>query len=54
MVATIGHDAIYMTSVAPTVMLFVRTLGGRSHCEDEWAEWPDCIAATTILANAVY
>ncbi|SDK72846.1 N-carbamoyl-L-amino-acid hydrolase [Franzmannia pantelleriensis] len=30
-----GHDAVYMASLAPTGMLFVPCLDGRSHCPEE-------------------
>lgn len=35
MVSGAGHDAIVMAEVMPTAMLFLRTLGGVSHCPEE-------------------
>jgi allantoate deiminase len=35
MVSGAGHDAVYMSRVAPTTMLFVRCRGGISHHPDE-------------------
>lgn len=53
MISGPGHDAKYMADIAPAVMIFVRTRHGRSHCEDEWAEWEDCELATSVLLRAV-
>jgi beta-ureidopropionase / N-carbamoyl-L-amino-acid hydrolase len=48
-----GHDAKYMAGLGPAAMVFVRTLRGRSHCEDEDARWEDCEAAANVLLRAV-
>jgi N-carbamoyl-L-amino-acid hydrolase len=48
-----GHDAKYMADMGPAAMIFVRTLRGRSHCEDEEARWEDCVAATGVLLGCV-
>lgn len=48
-----GHDAKYMADLAPSAMVFVRTRAGRSHCEDEFAAWDDCVAATRVLYDVV-
>jgi N-carbamoyl-L-amino-acid hydrolase len=48
-----GHDAKYMADLAPTAMIFVRTRAGRSHCEDEYARWEDCVVATSMLYDVV-
>jgi len=53
MISGAGHDAKYIADLAPAVMIFVRTRHGRSHCEDEWAEWEDCELATNVLLQAV-
>lgn len=39
-----GHDAAFLTHVAPAAMVFVPCRDGRSHAPEEWAE-PDAIAA---------
>ena len=48
-----GHDAKYMADLGPAAMVFVRTLRGRSHCEDEEARWEDCEAAANVLLLSV-
>jgi beta-ureidopropionase / N-carbamoyl-L-amino-acid hydrolase len=39
-----GHDAAFVSRIAPSAMLFVPCRGGKSHAPEEWAE-PDAIAA---------
>ncbi len=46
-----GHDAKYINEIAPTGMLFVRTIGGRSHCETEDILWEDAQAAADVVLN---
>jgi beta-ureidopropionase / N-carbamoyl-L-amino-acid hydrolase len=48
-----GHDAKYMSEIGPTAMLFVRTVGGKSHCETEAVHWPDVTAAAEVLLAVV-
>jgi N-carbamoyl-L-amino-acid hydrolase len=48
-----GHDAKYMADLGPAAMIFVRTVRGRSHCEDEEARWEDCVAAANVLLHCV-
>src|SRR5262245_47349744 len=53
LVAGAGHDAKYMSEIAPTAMLFVRTVGGKSHCETEDVHWQDVDVAANVLLRAV-
>jgi beta-ureidopropionase / N-carbamoyl-L-amino-acid hydrolase len=53
MVSGAGHDAQYMHELAPTGMIFVRTIGGKSHCETEDILWEDAQAAADVLLHAV-
>lgn len=48
-----GHDAQYIHDIAPTAMIFVRTIGGKSHCETEDILWDDAQAAADVLLNSV-
>jgi N-carbamoyl-L-amino-acid hydrolase len=48
-----GHDASYMTMVAPTAMIFVPSIGGRSHVEVENTRWEDCEAGANVLLHCV-
>lgn len=48
-----GHDAQYIHDIAPTAMIFVRTIGGKSHCETEDILWEDAQAAADVLLSSV-
>jgi N-carbamoyl-L-amino-acid hydrolase len=48
-----GHDAAFLARIAPTSMLFVPSVGGRSHCPDEWTDPRQLAAGTEVLARAV-
>jgi N-carbamoyl-L-amino-acid hydrolase len=47
------HDASYMTQIAPTAMIFVPSIGGRSHVEVENAKWSDCEAGANVLPRCM-
>jgi N-carbamoyl-L-amino-acid hydrolase len=49
-----GHDACYVNSVIDTGMMFVPSVGGISHSEDEFTEWDDCLAGAEVYANTVH
>jgi N-carbamoyl-L-amino-acid hydrolase len=53
MVSGAGHDASYMNQVCPTAMIFVPSIGGRSHVEVENTTWEDCEAGTNVLLHAI-
>jgi N-carbamoyl-L-amino-acid hydrolase len=53
MVSGAGHDASYMNQVCPTAMIFVPSIGGRSHVEVENTTWDDCAAGTNVLLHAI-
>lgn len=53
MVSGAGHDASYMNMVAPTAMIFVPSIGGRSHVEVENTRWEDCEAGANVLLYCV-
>jgi N-carbamoyl-L-amino-acid hydrolase len=53
MVSGAGHDASYMNMVAPTAMIFVPSIGGRSHVEVEDTTWEDCEAGANVLLYSV-
>ena len=48
-----GHDAVYLSRVAPTAMIFVPCEGGISHNEIENARASDCAAGCNVLLQAV-
>jgi N-carbamoyl-L-amino-acid hydrolase len=53
MVSGAGHDASYMSQVAPTAMIFVPSSGGRSHVEVEHTSWEDCEAGANVLLHCM-
>jgi N-carbamoyl-L-amino-acid hydrolase len=48
-----GHDASYMNQVCPTAMIFVPSIGGRSHVEVEDTAWGDCEAGANVLLHCL-
>ena len=53
MVSGAGHDASYMNQVCPTAMIFVPSIGGRSHVEVEETTWEDCEAGANVLLQCL-
>jgi N-carbamoyl-L-amino-acid hydrolase len=53
MVSGAGHDASYAAMVGPTAMIFVPSIGGRSHVEVEDTTWDDCAAGANVLLQCV-
>ena len=53
MISGAGHDACYVSRVAPTTMIFVPCKGGISHNEAESTEPEECAAGAQVLLNAV-
>jgi beta-ureidopropionase / N-carbamoyl-L-amino-acid hydrolase len=53
MISGAGHDACYISRVAPTTMIFVPCRGGISHNEAESASFDECAAGAQVLLNAV-
>lgn len=53
MVSGAGHDASYMNQIAPTAMVFVPSIGGRSHVEVEKTRWEDCEAGANVLLHSI-
>jgi N-carbamoyl-L-amino-acid hydrolase len=53
MVSGAGHDASYISMVAPTAMIFVPSIGGRSHVEVENTRWEDCEAGANVLLRCI-
>jgi len=53
MVSGAGHDASYMNKVCPSAMIFVPSIGGRSHVEVERTTWEDCAAGADVLLHSM-
>jgi len=48
-----GHDAQFMSHVCPTSMIFVPSIGGRSHCPQEKTLKADCVNGADVLLGCV-
>jgi allantoate deiminase len=48
-----GHDAGYVSAVAPAGMLFVPSRDGISHSRDEWSDVEDIALGAVVLARAL-
>lgn len=46
-----GHDSVAMNTVAPTVMLFIPSVDGVSHCEREFTTDADMVAGVDMLTG---
>ena len=44
-----SHDANHIAEIAPVAMLFVPSVGGRSHCPEEFTDITDIAAGTRAL-----
>ena len=53
MVSGAGHDASYVSQIASAAMIFVPSIGGRSHVEAENTKWEDCEAGANVLLQCV-
>jgi N-carbamoyl-L-amino-acid hydrolase len=47
-----GHDAKYVQEMAPSAMIFVRSVNGLSHCEQEHSRPEDLEAGANVLLRA--
>jgi N-carbamoyl-L-amino-acid hydrolase len=48
-----GHDAQYVQEIIPTTMIFVPSVAGHSHCEDERSTLDDCWKGANVMLNTV-
>ena len=53
LVSGAGHDASYLNRLCPTSMIFVPSVDGVSHAEEEYTEWEDVLAGVNVLYSAV-
>jgi N-carbamoyl-L-amino-acid hydrolase len=53
MISRAGHDATYISRVAPTAMIFVPCKDGISHNEAEYSSREQCAAGAQVLLQAV-
>jgi N-carbamoyl-L-amino-acid hydrolase len=52
MLSGAGHDAQHMASVCPTGMVFVPSIAGKSHCEEEATGFDDVERGANVLLHA--
>ena len=48
-----GHDAQYIASMIPSAMIFVPSINGKSHCEEEETSFEDCAKGADVLLETV-
>lgn len=48
-----GHDAEFIAAMIPTAMIFVPSIKGKSHCEDEKTSFEDCAKGANVLLQTV-
>ncbi len=48
-----GHDSNYMALIAPTAMIFVPSIDGRSHTPEEFTAPEDLVRGVQVLAEAM-
>lgn len=48
-----GHDAQFIASFIPSAMIFVPSMNGKSHCEEELTTFEDCAKGADILLETV-
>ncbi|WP_027179441.1 Zn-dependent hydrolase [Maridesulfovibrio bastinii] len=53
MVSGASHDTVYINQFAPSAMIFVPSIGGRSHAEVEETSWADCTAGADTLLHCI-
>jgi len=53
MISGAGHDALAIGQLLDTVMVFVPSKDGRSHCPVEWTEYRDIAKAVTVIYDLI-
>lgn len=48
-----GHDAQFIASYIPSAMIFVPSVNGKSHCEEELTNFEDCLKGANIMLQTV-
>jgi N-carbamoyl-L-amino-acid hydrolase len=54
MLSGAGHDAKYLNDITDAGMLFVPSVDGLTHCEEEYTPWKDVLAGARTYADTVY
>ena len=53
MVSGAGHDAQFIATYIPAAMIFVPSVNGKSHAEDELTSWEDCEKGVNVILQTV-
>ncbi|MBP2077133.1 Zn-dependent hydrolase [Oceanobacillus polygoni] len=48
-----GHDAQFIATYLPAAMIFVPSVNGKSHAEDELTTWKDCEQGVNVVLQTV-
>lgn len=48
-----GHDAQFVASFLPSAMVFVPSVNGKSHCEEELTSYEDCEKGVNVIMETV-
>lgn len=48
-----GHDAQFIAGYIPSAMVFVPSVNGKSHCEEELTYWEDCEKGVNVILETV-
>jgi N-carbamoyl-L-amino-acid hydrolase len=48
-----GHDAAFMSRIAPSAMVFVPCRAGKSHAPEEWADRDALAAGAAVIYQAI-
>lgn len=48
-----GHDAQFVASYLPSAMIFVPSVKGKSHCEEEFTPYEDCEKGVNVMLETV-
>lgn len=47
------HDAVHMASITKAVMIFVKSIGGKSHCPEEYSTTEDIEVAANLMLHGI-
>lgn len=53
MTTGVGHDCKYMNDIVPSAMIFVPSIGGKSHCPEEMTQMEDIERGANVLLYVV-
>ncbi len=48
-----GHDAQFLMEILPTTMIFVPSIAGHSHCEEEFTPVEACLKGANVLLHTI-